>query len=126
MKAYYISGTSFEKELWQKISDGSITPQEVFKIENLEQRRVAYENMDKAKMKSLPNYKILEEKIDEQGNSEKVIEFTVEGFNDPFRYYQCICPSTKREYFVETKQLTCAKAKSMSFGKEEIKFDEEF
>jgi len=123
---YMINGIRFEEELWKKISNGSITPQEIFKIENMEQRRVAYERMDKIKMKSLPNFKVLDEGTDEKKNTHKVISFTVEGFKEPFKYYNCICPSTGREYFVETLKDKCKEAKEASFGLSDVEFVEEY
>ncbi len=99
---------------------------EVFAIENIEQRRIAYELMDKVKMKALDNYKILESKKDKYKNPMKVITFELPGYKQPFLYYNCICPSTGREYFVETKQKTCKEAKSMGWGFKEFEFDDEY
>ena len=124
---YIINNVQFDsKELFDKIRKDQLTAEEVFKIENIEQRRIAYEFMDKIKMKELPNMTVLDEDVDKYNNQMKVISFTMSGYDIPFMFYQCICPSTKREYFVETKQKTCKAAKSMSFGLENIEFSEEW
>ena len=123
---YRLNNVTFERELFQKARRDKLTAKEVFAIQNLEQRRIAYEFMDKAKMKELADYKILEEKKDNYENIMQVVSFSVDGFDKPFKYLRCVCPSTKREYFLETQQDTTQKAKAMSFGKEEISFDEEW
>jgi hypothetical protein len=123
---YYLHGVKFEKKWWTKIVEDKMSPQEIFAIDNLEHRRIAYEFMDKSKMSKLKDYKILDEQIDEKGNPMKIISFNVKGINEPLKYYQCVCPSTKREYFIGTDQDTCKDAKLKSFGLEEGKFIEEW
>ena len=124
---YKINNVEFVKELFDKVRKDQLTAQEVFAIQNMEQRRIAYEKMDKIKMRELPNMQVLEERKDDGcGYPDKVISFTVDGFNEDFRFYNCFDPSTGREYFLETRQTTCKLAKSKSFGFEEIKFDEEW
>lgn len=111
----------------EKATKGLLSAKEVFEIKNTEQRRIAYELMDKAKMKELGDYKVLDErKKDEQGNSDKVIEFKIDGFDEPFRYYNCICPTTMREYHIQTKQDTCIKAKNSSFGLDDVVWTKEY
>jgi len=122
---YKINNIEFEKKLFDKIRKDTLTAEEVFKLTNIEQRRIAYEKMNKVKMKSLKNYTIIEAKIDEYKNDMKIISFNIEGFKNPFIYFNCICPSTKREYFLETKSMTCQEAKSKSFGFDNIIFDQE-
>jgi hypothetical protein len=92
----------------------------------MEQRRVAYEKMDKVKMAELPDLKVLDESLDKYGLNQRIISFNIDGFNKPFLFYHCICPSTAREYYLETKQNNCAAAKSKSFGLENIEFTEEW
>ena len=124
---YRISGVQFSKALFHKVRRDELTAQKVFAITNMEQRRIAYERMDKVKMKDLPYYKIIHEVADdEHGYPMKVISFTMPGYNTPFKFLNCFCPSAGREYFLETKQDDCGKAKAMSFGFEEITFDEEY
>ena len=114
---HYINGVLFEKKLWQKVFKGKLKPQEVFAIENTEQRRITYELMDKKKMLKLNDYKVLDEvKDDGKGSSMKIISFTVSGFDKPFVYYNCFCPTTSREYFLQTDKEKCAEAKDASFG----------
>jgi len=123
---YMINNITFDVDLFYKIYSGSITAKEVFAITNMEQRRVAYERMDKIKMKEL-NATTVEENTDAQGNVQRIISFTLDGYNKPFIFYNCVCPSTKREYFLQTDKLTCAEAKSASFGMDaDFKFDEEY
>lgn len=123
---YQINNIKFEKELFNKVRKDLFTAEEVFKIENIEQRRIAYEFMDKIKMKQLSNYTVLDTSIDKYANKMEVVSFTISGFNEPFKYLYCVCPSTKREYFVETQKDTCLKAKNNSFGLDDIEFDEEY
>ena len=110
-------------ELYRKIVKDEMTPKEVFEIKNTELRRIAYEYMDKSKMKKLKDYKVLDKAKDWCGNKMQIVEFRVDGFRNPFKYYQCICPSSWREYFLETEENTCEKAKSKSFGLEKIQWD---
>jgi hypothetical protein len=123
---YYINNIQFDKKLFTAIRLNQLSAQQVFAITNTEQRRVAYEKMDKAKMAELPDLKVLDESKDKYGFNQRIISFTVDGFNKPFLYYHCVCPSTSREYYLETKQKTCAAAKSKSFGFDEIDFTEEW
>ena len=54
---YFLHGVSFEKEWWTKIVKGKLSAEEVFAIDNLEHRRIAYEYLDKSKMKALKDYR---------------------------------------------------------------------
>lgn len=49
----YLQGQVIEPELHSKIVHDELSPSEVFAIGNTEVRRIAYEYMDKTKMKSL-------------------------------------------------------------------------
>jgi hypothetical protein len=66
-------------------------------------------------MKKLKDYKVLDKSKDQYNNKMAIIEFKVDWFDKPFRYYQCICPSSWRVYFLETEDITCEKAKMASF-----------
>jgi hypothetical protein len=123
---YHLHGVRFEKEWWTKIVNDTMSPDEIFAIDNIEHRRIAYEMMDKTKMKQLKEYKILDEQTDDKGNQMKIISFTVQKMNESLKFYNCICPSTKREYFIGTKYDTCLEAKAQSFGLSEVKFVEEW
>ena len=115
---HYIHGVRFEDAgLWQSIAAGTLSAAEVFAIPNMEQRRVAYECMDKLKMKELPNFTIVDQVADDGcGFPMQIISFTLKGFNRPFLFLNGFCPSGGREYFLETQQSDCWEAKAASFG----------
>jgi hypothetical protein len=123
---YKIGNTIFDKVLFDKVRKNELMAKEVFQIQNTEQRRIAYERLDKLKLKELKNLKTLDKVKDEYGNSMKVVEFTVENIAEPFRFLNCICPSSGREYFIETQSVKCKEAKAKSFGFDKIKFEEEW
>ena len=124
---YYIHGVKLEKDLWEKIVSGKMTAEEVFAVENTEHRRIAYEIMDKTKMKALKNFQVLDEvKDDGHGYPMKIISFKTQQYDMPFIYLNCFDPSTGREYFVETKEKTCLSAKNVSFGLDEVEWTEEY
>jgi hypothetical protein len=56
----------------------------------------------------------------------QIISFDREGFSTPFLYLRCFDPSTGREYYLETREKNCLKAKAKSFGLEEIVFEKEW
>jgi len=113
-------------EIVNKVLNNNITVEEVFNIENIEQRRVVYQLLDKSKILELNNYIVLDETIDQYNNKMKIIRFTVDDYKEPFLYLQCICPSTGRKYLLETKQVDCNSAKSASFGLTNINFNKEW
>jgi len=83
--------------------------------------------MDKAKMKLLKDFTVLDKGTDEKGNLAKVVSFTVQNMEEPLLFYHCVCPSTKREYFVQTEKKTWKQAKAVSFGfDEEVEFVNEW
>ena len=124
---YYLHGINFEKKWWTKVVKDKLSPEEIFAIDNLEHRRIAYEFMDKTKMKSLKDYKVLDEvKDDGYGYPMKIISFTVKNVDEPLKYLNVFCPSTGREYFIGTKYEKCLEAKAQSFGFEEIEFIKEW
>lgn len=126
---YFLHGVSFDKKWWIKVVKDKMSPETIFAIDNLEHRRIAYEYMDKTKMKKLKDYKILDEvKDDGKGNAMKVISFSVKGIKEPLKYLNCFCPTTGREYFIGTNFDTCWEAKAQSFGfkADEIQFINEW
>jgi hypothetical protein len=123
---YYLSGVNFDKKLWKTVTSPDLTPKQVFAIENTEQRRIAYELMDKLKMKELDNYTVLEDSIDDSGNPQKIVSFNIDGFDKPFIYYNCFCPTTGREYFLQTESTDCVAAKAQSFGLDNVIFEREW
>ena len=126
LEYFFLHGVNFEKEWWEKIVNDTMSPEEIFAINNLEHRRIAYEYMDKSKMKQLKDYTILDEQIDNLGKPMKIISFKVKGIDDPLKFYNCFCPSTKREYFIGTDKNTCKEAKESSFGLTNIEFVKEW
>jgi hypothetical protein len=125
---FYINRIQFDKTLFDAVRKGTLSAQEVFAITNMEQRRVAYEKMDKIKMKDLPGLTITDEVQDAYGFPMRLISFTLPKFNQPFKFLNCTDPSTGREYFLECfNSDTCWQAKNKSFGLAEgIKFTEEW
>ena len=97
-----------------KILQDKLTAEEVFAIDNIEHRRIAYEYMDKIKMKDL-NGKVIDKVADDgYGNEMKLYQFKIQDLD--LLFLNCFCPSTKREYFLQTKYKKCWKAKAQSFG----------
>ena len=123
---YRLQWVELDKKWFLKIIQDKLTPEEIFAIDNIEHRRLAYQYMDKLKMKQLKWYKILDEKIDEKWNQMKIVSFNVQNMKDDLIFYNCLCPSTLREYFIQTNQKTCNKAKAMSFWLEEVEMINEW
>ena len=124
---YKLNDNTFSREWFLKIKYDQLSVDEVFAIDNIEHRRLAYQFMDKLKMKSLSDYKILDEvKDDGYGYPMRIVSFTVQKMKDPLLFYNCHCPSTGREYFLGTNQKTCIEAKLQSFGIEEGEFIKEW
>jgi Leucine-rich repeat (LRR) protein len=109
-----------------KILGDKLSAEEVFAIENIEHRRIAYQYMDKSKMKQLKDYTILDEQIDNKGNQMKIISFVVTVMQKPLKFYSCLCPSSGREYFIETNKDNCWEAKNAGFGLTEVDWVEEW
>ncbi len=125
-KFYYLDGVKFDKEWWTKIAKDKLDPETIFAIDNLEHRRIAYQYMDKAKMKRLKDFTVLDEKIDEKGNKMKIVSFKVASVPEPLKYYECTCPSTGRNYYIGTAKDKCEEAKLASFGLSEGSFVNEW
>ena len=123
---YRLNNVEFKREWFDKIRKDQLTVEEVFAIDNIEHRRIAYEFMDKSKMKSIKDFKVLDEQTDDKGNKMKIVSFTVQNMKKPLKFYNCICPSSKREYFVGTDKDTCWEAKNSSFGLEEVEWVNEW
>ena len=118
---YIFEGLSWNDPVWiNRILKDELSAEEVFAIDNSEHRRVAYEYMDKAKMKALKNYKILDEQIDGKGKPMKIISFSVPNVKEPLVFYNCFDSSTDREYFLQMDGYKkCWKAKFGMFGLKE-------
>ena len=124
---YIFQNLNWNNVEWiNKILGDKLTAEEVFAIDNIEHRRIAYQYMDKAKMKELKDYKILDEKTDDKRNLMKIISFTIQNMKEPLLFYNCFCPSSKKEYFIQTDKTDCWSAKSASFGLENVEWVEEW
>ncbi|MCK9578814.1 hypothetical protein M0R01_05025, partial [bacterium] len=125
---YKILDVGFDKALFDKVRKDKLTAQEVFGLENLEQRRIAYQFMDKTKMKDLKKFKALKTvKNDGYGYKMQTVQFEIEGFTKPFIYLNAFCPSTGREYFIETDKTDPWEAKMGSFGLDKnVRFAKEY
>ncbi len=125
---FIFSNVNWNDTRWiNKILQDKLTAEEVFAIDNIEHRRVAYEYMDKRKMKELKDFKVLDEQIDDKDNPMKIVEFIVQNTTEPLKFLNCFCPSSKREYYIQTEKETCWEAKKVSFGlKDEVEWVEEW
>jgi hypothetical protein len=124
---YYLHGVKFEKKWWEKIVNDQMSPEEIFAIDNLEHRRIAYEYMDKTKMKQLKDYKVLDH-VDDDGHGYQmnIISFTVKGIEEPLKYLNCFCSTTGREYYLGTDKDKCWEAKNASFGLKDVEWVDEW
>lgn len=125
-ETYMLHGVKFEKEWWYKIVNDKLSPEEILAIDNIEHRRIAWEYMNKKKLEGLKDFKVLDEiKDDGKGYPMRVIQFNHPDAGE-IRYYNCFCPSTGREYYLGTEETICVKAKSKSFGFDEVEFINEW
>jgi len=123
---YMIHGVKFEKEWWSKIVNDELSPEEILAFDNTEHRRIAWEYMNKKKLEGLKDFKILDNvENDGKGYPMRIIQFNHPDAGE-IRYYNCFCPTTGREYYIGTQETTCIKAKTKSFGLEEIEFINEW
>ena len=113
---YYINNVRFPLEWFNKIRKDELSAEEVFAIDNQEHRRVAYEYMDKSKLKQLKDFETLDEQKDDKGKTMKIVSFKVQNMDEPLLFYNCVDASSDREYFVQTDEKTCWRAKNKSFG----------
>ena len=126
---YQLSGVIFEKEWFDKIRKDKLSAEEVLAIDNTEHRRVAFEYMDKTKMKQLKDFKILDKvKDDGYGNPMNIWSFTIQNMDRPLKFLNCFCPTTKREYFLGTDKDKCweAKAGLIGFEAKDIEYVKEW
>ena len=115
-KLWYLNGIYFEYELWEKVISGKMSAREVLDIENTEQRRVAYDLMDKKKLQNLPDFKVLDEAKDNLGKPMRVYQFTHKLFPNLAKIFHCVDASTDREYHLFTDKNTCNEAKAAMWG----------
>ena len=124
---YILNDVRLKREWFIKIKYDKLSVEEVFAIDNIEHRRIAYQFMDKMKMKNLPDYKVLDEiENDGYGFPMRIVSFTIQNMKEALLFYNCHCPSTGREYFIGTNFKTCESAKLGSFGLNEGEFVKEW
>jgi len=113
----YLNRVCFKDKSWVfKIVNDELSAEEVFAIDNIEHRRLAYEYMDKRKMKELEDFEIIDKGIDEKGKEVEVVSFTVQNMDEPLLFYHCIDSSTDREYYLQTDKKKWKEAKARQFG----------
>ena len=122
---YKIENVEFKKELFNKIRKDKLTAKEVFQLDNIEQRRIAYQKMDKSKVADL-NMEVIHQSKDIFNNKMRIVKVSHEKISEGQKYLHCICPSTKREYYLGTNEDNTEKAKAKSFGLEEAEWIKEF
>ncbi len=120
---YYLNNVEFERKWFLKIRFDKLKASQIFAIDNIEHRRIAYFFMDKSKMKELKDFTILDQvSNDGHGYAMQIIEFSVK--NLQLKFLNCFCPSTGREYYIGTNKNTCWEAKNNSFGLEDVEWVE--
>jgi hypothetical protein len=116
-----------DRKWFLKIKNDKLTAQQVFSIDNIEHRRVAYEFMDKLKMKSLKDFTIIDSVENDGYNYPmKVISFKAKNVTNPLVFFNCHCPSTGREYYLQIESKTCIEAKEKLFGVSNVEFIKEW
>ena len=98
---YFLRGVRFEKDLWAKLTQGNITENEIFAIQNQEQKSIAirmfgYENLVK-------DAKVVGEKsVSIKGTpyTYQVIEKDLGDDDVPARFVKVKCWSTDKEYLL--------------------------
>ncbi len=126
---YYLNDVKFNRHWFLQIKFDQMKASEVFAIDNIEHRRIAYQFMDKAKMKELKDFKVLDRvENDGHGYPMQVVSFTVQNMSESLKFLNVFCPSTGREYYIGTNSDTCKEAKAGSFGFEgkDVEFIEEW
>jgi hypothetical protein len=116
-KNYYIHGVYFPPQLWEQVVSGSMSPKDVLKIQNQEQKQAAL---------SVISLSSLLKKIDaklKDKNIEKNLElYEIDGeklqLDENVKIIHYFCPSTGREYFdfVEPNIDNACEAIAWKFG----------
>ena len=87
---YYLNGISFTKELWTKIVNKTIAPQEALKLDNAEQRAIAIKYIGGAKMiESLAGEKYAEDEYGELWKLKNMKDLV----GDYYCYYRSVDPA---------------------------------
>jgi hypothetical protein len=120
-----INSVNHDRDTINGILSGTLSPKQVLDIPDMDLRAEAYRRMDKRKMRELQDFRVLSKAKDGK-TTMRVVEFRVDGYEEPFRYLNCFCPSTGRENYLETRQTDARKAKAASFGFDSVRFEEEW
>ncbi|MCR4284977.1 MAG: hypothetical protein NUV97_02935 [archaeon] len=100
---YFLNGVKFEKEMWEKITQNKLSPQEALKIESTDQRAIALKYIGGERLMKETGGKVIGK--DEYG---EIIELDLKDGNDRnFRYYKALDPS-KKEYVYLRCHPDCA------------------
>lgn len=102
-KYYFLYGVKFEKDLWQKIVDKTISSKEIFALQNQEQKSVAMRVYGYDKMIADMEAKVLSEKgqmINGQIYNYQVLEVDLGDDVMPARFVKVKDFSTEREYLL--------------------------
>ncbi len=122
-----LNDVNFDRKLFDSVRFGQLSAADVFSISNMEQRRVAYERLDKIKIKELDGLTVVDRIEDDGcGYPMQIISFTLPRVNQPFLYLNCFCPSSGREYYLETQETDCWTAKAASFGLSDVEWVAEY
>lgn len=102
-KLYFLEGVNFKEDLWKKITQKTITPEEIFKINNQEQKSIAMRYYGYENLFNDSDAKIIsEEPININGVTEtyRVIEVDLRDDDVPARFVQVQCWSTNRRFLI--------------------------
>jgi len=91
---YYIHGVQFEKKLWLKLTERSMSVSDVLKIRNIEQRYMALQIYGVEKVLSELDSKLIDKSA--RGNELYELKGLVAG--KTFKLLKYSCPSTSRKY----------------------------
>ena len=117
---YYLHGVNTDKGLWEKIVNKTLTPKEIFAIQNIEQRMAALEQMG-GEWLIKESRAVLLDKYDPK----KYELYRINNiFRQPRYLVKYVCPSSGRVYtdFVPNKvgeKKTAIEALAWKFGLEE-------
>jgi len=90
---YFLYGVRFNKQLWEKIVNKSMSFQEIMKIKNIEQRMIAFKIMDREKLLREAGARLIDKSP--RGNELYIVESL---FGKPAYFLKYQCPSTGRVY----------------------------
>jgi hypothetical protein len=111
---YYLHGVLLEKDLWEKITKKEISAIDVLKIENMEQRYIALQELGAEKLLKELSAKMIDKT--EKGNELYQLDGIIP--NKSLKLLKYSCPSTSRVYtkFVPFEFNKADEAQSWSFN----------